>query len=109
MADVRHRHGLGSVAMRLDLRITYADGSAVDTPATTADLVAFEQTFDRSVARLEAELRLTDVCWLAWRSLTRQGKTSAEFQSWLESIDGVELVEGEASPAPLESTAPTSA
>lgn len=94
--------------MRLDLRITYNDGSAVVTPATTADLVAFEERFNRSVARLEAELRLTDVCWLAWRSLTRQGKTSAEFGPWLESIDGVELVDGEASPSPLEPTASTS-
>jgi len=94
--------------MRLDLRVTYLDGSAVDTAATTADLVAFEESFNRSVARLEAELRLTDVCWLAWTSLTRQGKTSAEFKAWLESIDGVELTDGEASPAPLAPTASTS-
>lgn len=95
--------------MRLDLRVTYNDGSAVDTAATTADLVAFEDTFDRSVARLEAELRLRDICWLAWKSLVRQGKTAAEFTPWLETIDGVELVDGEAEPVPLESTAPTSA
>ena len=95
--------------MRLTLRVTTLDGSAVDTDATTADLVAFEERFNRSVARLEAELRLTDVCWLAWRSLTRQGKTTAEFGAWLETIDGVELVDGEASPAPLEPTPSTSA
>ena len=95
--------------MKLNLRVTYADGSAVDTAATTADLVAFEQHFDRSVARLEVELRLTDICWLAWHSVTRQGKTSSDFQSWLESIDGVELTDGEAAPVPLERTAPTSA
>lgn len=94
--------------MRLDLRVTYNDGSHIDTAATTADLVAFEQTFDRSVARLEAELRLTDVCWLAWKSVSRQGKTTAEFHPWLESIDGVELVDGEAEPVPLESTPPIS-
>ena len=74
--------------MRLDLRITYADGSAVETAATTADLVAFEEDQNRSVARLEAELRLRDICWLAWKSLSRQGKTAADFHSWLESIDG---------------------
>lgn len=95
--------------MRIDLRVTYQDGSAVDTAATTADLVAFEETFNRSVARIEAELRLTDVCWLAWRSVSRQGKTAADFHSWLESVDGVELVDSEADPVPLESTASTSA
>ena len=93
--------------MKINLRITYADGSAVDTAATTADLVAFEDAFNRSVVNLEAELRLKDICWLAWRSVTRQGKTSAEFGAWLESIDGVELVDAE-EPVPLAPTASTS-
>ena len=95
--------------MGLNLRVTYNDGSAVNTDATTADLIAFESAFDRSVARLEAELRLTDVCWLAWRSLSRQGKTAADFTAWVETVDGVELTDGEAAPAPLDPTASTSA
>lgn len=93
--------------MKITMKVTYNDGSAVDTAATTADLVAFEEYFSRSVARLEIELRLTDLCWLAWRSLSRQGKTSADFSPWLESIDGVELTDGEAHPAPLDPTAST--
>ena len=95
--------------MKITLRVTYNDGAAVDTDATTADLVAFEDEFDRSVARLEAELRLRDLCWLAWKSLTRQSKTAAEFHPWLETVDSVELVDSEATPAPLEQTASTSA
>lgn len=94
--------------MRLDLRVTYNDGSAVDTAATTADLVAFEDQFNKSVVSLDADLRLRDICWLAWKSLTRQGKTAAEFTAWLESVDGVELTDGEAEPVPLGSTASTS-
>ncbi len=94
--------------MKINLRVTYEDGSAVDTAATTADLVAFEDAFSRSVARLEVELRLTDICWLAWKSLSRQGKTTAEFTPWLESIDGVELTDGEVNPGPLGPTAPIS-
>lgn len=94
--------------MKINLRVSYEDGSAVDTAATTADLVAFEDAFDRSVARLEVELRLTDICWLAWKSLTRQGKTAAEFSAWLETIDGVDLTEGESTPVPLAPTASTS-
>ena len=94
--------------MRLNLRVTYADGSAVDTAATTAVLVEFEDHFDRSVTVLDDGLRLKHVTWLAWRSLTRQGKTAAEFGAWLDTVDGVELVDGEASPVPLDSTASTS-
>jgi hypothetical protein len=92
--------------MKINLRATYNDGSAVDASATTADLVAFEDHFNRSVARLEQELRLGDLCWLAWKSLTRQAQTSAEFTPWLESIDSVELVDAE-EPVPLESSAST--
>ncbi len=94
--------------MKVNLRITYADGSAVDTAATTADLVAFEDHFNRSIVNLEAELRLTDICWLAWRSVSRQGKTTADFGAWLDSIDGVELTDGEVEPVPLAPTASTS-
>lgn len=94
--------------MKLELKVTYNDGSAVSTDATTADLVAFEERFNRSVARLESELKLTDICWLAWRSMTRQKKTAADFGDWLESIDGVELTDSEEEPVPLESTASTS-
>ena len=90
--------------MRLDLRVTYADGAEVATAATTPDLVAFEEHFDRSVARLEAELRLTDICWLAWQSLTRQAKTTADFGSWLNSVENVALTDGEAAPVPLGPT-----
>jgi len=93
--------------MKITLRVRYNDGSAVETAATTADLVAFEEHFQRSVARLEIELRLTDICWLAWKSQVRQGGTAAEFTTWLESVDSVELTDSEASPAPLESPAST--
>lgn len=88
--------------MKINLRVTLNDGSAVDTIATTADLVDFEEQFSRSVARLEVELRLTDICWLAWRSLIRQTKTSMDFKPWLDTIDGVELMDTEPT-APLES------
>lgn len=86
--------------MKITMKVTYADGSAVETAATTADLVAFEREFNRSVARLESELRLTDVCWLAWRSMTRQAKTAADFDTWLDTVDGVELTNAE-DPVPL--------
>ena len=95
--------------MKINLRITYADGSAVDTAATTADLVAFEEHFSRSIMNLEAELRFTDICWLAWHSQRRKDQTAIEFHPWLETLDGVELSEGEVTPSPLEPTASTSA
>lgn len=94
--------------MKINLRVVYNDGATVEATATTADLVAFEGYFSRSVARLEDEFRLTDVCWLAWKSLTRQGKTTADFAAWLESVDTVDFGSTEAAPVPLEPGASTS-
>lgn len=93
--------------MKINTRVTYNDGTAVDVTAGTVDLVAFEDTFDRSLANFETEMRYRDVCWLAWTSQRRQGKTGLDFGAWLETVDGVELRDA-TEPVPLEQTATTS-
>ena len=92
--------------MRIIFTITYADGTAAEATASVADQVAFEQSHDRSIARLADDFRLTDACWLAWHSLKRTGKTGQDFDTWLESVDNVEF--GQANVVPLaETTTPT--
>jgi hypothetical protein len=88
--------------LRIAFQITYADGTAAEATASVADQVAFEQAHDRSIARLADDFRLTDACWLAWHSLQRTSKTSASFDSWLESVDNVEIGQGKI--VPLEET-----
>lgn len=92
--------------MRINFQITYADGTAAEATASVADQVAFEREHDRSIARLSDDFRLTDACWLAWHALTRNGKTTAAFDAWIDTVDGVEI--GESKIAPLaETTTPT--
>jgi hypothetical protein len=93
--------------MKISMSVTYNDTTTVDAVAVTTDLVAFEDHFDRSVARLETELRLTDVCWLAWTSLHRAGSTTLDFPAWLDTVDRAVLVDSE-EPVPLDPTASTS-
>jgi len=88
--------------VRINFQITYADGSAAEATASVADQVAFEQTFDRSIARLGDDFRLTDACWLAWHALRRGGKTSSDFDQWINTVDAVEI--GDGAIAPLEGT-----
>ncbi len=88
--------------MRIEFTITYADGSAAEATASVADQVAFEQTHDRSIARLADDFRLTDACWLAWHSLKRTGKTAEDFDTWLDRVDNVEFGQGRI--VPLEGT-----
>lgn len=93
--------------MKMHLRVSYLDGSAVDVTTTAADLIKFEERYDRSIARLEVEFRLTDLCFLAWHALQRTGRTAMSFDEWVNTIEAVSPGEGEAEIVPLESPQPT--
>ena len=92
--------------MKMNAKVEYADGSGVDVVIAAPDFVAFETKYDRSVARFATEIKFTDICWLAWHRLNRDGK-AGDFEPWLETIDGVNLEEPE-DIVPLGKTAPTS-
>jgi hypothetical protein len=70
----------------INLQVTYIDETTAECSAIAADLIAFEARFDLSVARLEKEVRLTHMFFLAWHALKRTGKTTEEFEKWVESV-----------------------
>ena len=70
-----------------DLRVIFIDGSEKVVTAIAADLVAFETKFDLSVARLQSEVRLTHLFFIAWHVLKRTGETKDEFEKWIESVN----------------------
>jgi hypothetical protein len=73
--------------MNFNLQIVYSDGTTKDVVGKAADIVAFEQKFDLSMARLEKEVKLTHLFYLAWHVEHRTGSTKEEFEKWLESVD----------------------
>jgi hypothetical protein len=75
--------------MKFNLRVEYANGTVEEVTASASDFVAFEDKYQRSVARLEQELKLTDLVFLAWHSLKRQGKAASEMDKWLDDVDSV--------------------
>lgn len=70
----------------IDLQIQFVDESEESVRAIAADLIAFEMKFDMSVARLEKDVRLTHLFFLAWHASKRTGKTKLEFEKWSESV-----------------------
>ena len=88
--------------MRIHFQVTFTDGQATEVTASVADQVAFELEHDRSIARLGDDFRLTDACWLAWHSLKRTKQVHADFTTWLETVDELEV--GESKIVPLEET-----
>ena len=75
--------------MRINLRIEYTDTTEKDVVCSAKDLVAFEDKYQRSVARFEQEMRLTDLLFLAWHSLHRQKQTTKDFDTWLDDVESI--------------------
>jgi len=88
--------------MRMKLSVTYSDGSGAEAVISAPDFVAFEREFDRSVARFESEIKLTDICWLAWHRINRT-QPIGDFDTWLEKLDSIEITDT-VEPAPLDRT-----
>lgn len=82
--------------MRFNLVITFADGTKKEIVASTADLVAFEDKFNLSVAKLATEQRLGHLLFLAWHSEQRTRATLLGYEEWLNTVEGV----GEAEKSP---------
>ena len=75
--------------MRINLAIEQTDGTKLDVTASAIDLVRVEERYDISVAKLEKEMKLTHLLFLAHSSLKRQKKTDLEFEAWVETIESV--------------------
>lgn len=78
--------------MKIALRVKYLNGETKDCDAVFADFVAFERAWQRSVARFESEIRLTDLAWLAWSAETRSKSTTLKFDpEWIATVEMVEM------------------
>ena len=77
------------------LDITFGDGTTKHVVAVAADLIAFEQHFDKSVAILSTDYRLTYLVFIAWHALKRQGDVKTEFDQWVDTVSGIEASDDE--------------
>ena len=75
--------------MRINLSIEQLDGTKQDVTASAIDLVKFEERYDISVSRLDKEMKLTHLLFLAHSSLKRQKKTDLDFEAWVEPVESV--------------------
>jgi hypothetical protein len=79
--------------MNFNLQVLFNDGTTRDVIGKAADIVAFEQHFDLSMASLQSNVRMTHLFFLAWHVEKRTGATTDEFEKWLESVDMVQAAE----------------
>ena len=64
-----------------------------DEPKTVtgiaADIVAFETKFDMSMSRLQKDVKLTHLMFLAWHVEHRTKATGKAFEEWVNDVEMV--------------------
>jgi hypothetical protein len=70
----------------INLQIQFIDGTTADVSTTAADYIRFETHFDKSIAALGEDVRLTYMFFLAWSAQKRTKDTDLEFEAWSESV-----------------------
>ena len=74
--------------MKINLQLTN-NGEAKDIVCNAADMVAFEEKFNVSIASLTKEPKMSYMLYLAWHSEKRTGGTKDSFEKWLETVEMV--------------------
>jgi hypothetical protein len=74
--------------MKITLQITFLDGSTSDALVSAADMVAFENKYDLSIARLD-EARIGWLLFLAWHSESRRKQTDKSYEEWVDLVETI--------------------
>lgn len=85
--------------IKLDATVILSGGVREAVVAGPVDLVAFENVFDRSLAKFSNEMKLGDIFWIAHHALHRLGRTGLGFEEWLAGVEDIEVSEGEIPPS----------
>lgn len=90
--------------IQVKLRVVTSDGPQGEFIVSPKVQVEFERQFKTGIGKaFENDLKMEHIYWLAWKAQHYAGREVKPFDSWLDTIETVEVVD-EAS-APLDGTA----
>lgn len=92
--------------MKLVLVVFDADDKERQCVAEFVDFVKYEEHHNVSMSKVEQDIKVRDLAWLAWHSEKRRGNTSLDFDNWLATVSNISLDTGEGRIVPLEKTPP---
>ena len=75
----------------INLLIKFIDGTSREVTAVVADLMAFEEKFDKSVSDFQKGVRLSWLVFIAWKAETRTKATTLDFEAYAELISAIEV------------------
>jgi hypothetical protein len=91
--------------MKLGLTVHTHDGKKRTAVVQFADCVKYEEVHNISMSKVEEDMKIRDLAWLAWHCEKRNKLHSLDFDSWLETIENISIGnESENVILPLEST-----
>jgi len=93
--------------MKLVLVVYDPQGEQRTAVAEFVDFVKYEEHHNISMSKVEQDIKVRDLAWLAWHSEKRRNKTALDFNAWLEQVSNISLDAGEGTIVPLEMTQPT--
>ena len=94
--------------MKIGVNVHLNDGTKRLAVVAFADMVKYEDTFNVSMAKVEAEMKIRDLAWLAWHCEKRNKVTTLDFDTWLDSVENISVGDAEDNViVPLESSQPT--
>lgn len=93
--------------MKLVLWIHRSNDESQECVAEFVDFVKYEETHNVSMSKVEQDIKIRDLAWLAWHSEKRRNKTPLDFDKWLETVANISLDAGDGQIVPLEKTQPT--
>ena len=79
--------------MLIRMDVVPKKGKKHQIAAEPQDLIAFEREFNKSVAKFQENVFLTDLFWLAWHVDHRTGKTTETFDVWVTGIESIGVAE----------------
>lgn len=75
--------------MKINLRVVFIGGNSKEITCGASDLVKFEDKFNISIARIQEDMRITYLLFLAWCAETRTKATALDFNSWNETVESI--------------------
>ena len=81
--------------MQLTIKVDYRHPSGQKTTEhaaiTLADYAAWERRTGKVVQTLQTGMGINDLLYLAWHRLTKAKKENRDYETWIESVEQIEV------------------
>jgi hypothetical protein len=82
--------------MKLKIKVTAGNATRV-VETSLGTIVQWERKYKKRAGDLAAGFAVEDLAFLAWASMKREGGQVADFDTWVDQLDDLEVVDSEES------------